>query len=101
MLKLRFCRPVLSVLRVSDRLKPTHMRDGSGAARRRTRLRAVFQVLLVGALVLVVLVGGLVVWSTGRDIYAPVWMRTQIETRLAQSMPSTTVAFGDIVMILD
>jgi hypothetical protein len=77
------------------------MRNGSGAARRRTRLRAVFQVLLVGALVLVVLVGGLVVWSTGRDIYAPVWMRTQIETRLAQSMPSTTVAFGDIVMILD
>ena len=47
------------------------------------------------------LVAGLLLWSVGRPIAAPDWMRDRIEARIAEALPGMEIAFSDLVLIVD
>ena len=47
------------------------------------------------------LVAGLLLWSVGRPIAAPEWMRDRIEARVAEALPGMQIQFTDLVLILD
>ena len=68
---------------------------------RRRRLRRAGLVLVAAVLALALLTGGGVIYLTGRPISAPDWLRTRIETRLAQEFPQTRVDFGELTFVVD
>ena len=86
--------------------------QGAARTRRQTRterarrglrgsvLRSVLGTVLVLGL-LAGLVAGLLLWSVGRPIAAPEWMRDRIETRIAEALPGMDIAFSDLVLIVD
>ena len=78
-----------------DRRKARARRGLRGAV-----LRSVLGTLTVLALV-VGLVAGLLLWSVGRPIAAPDWMRDRIEARVAEALPGMEIAFSDLVLTVD
>lgn len=74
-------------------------------ARRRRGLAASMLWSMLGTLGVIAAMGGLVaamlLWSVGRPIAAPDWMRDRIEARIAQALPGLEITFSDLVMIVD
>ena len=51
---------------------------------------------LLGVVLLVALATGMLWYAMGRTMSAPVWLRDQIESRLAVALPGFQVDFGDL-----
>ncbi|XDA96533.1 hypothetical protein AB1M95_10315 [Sulfitobacter sp. LCG007] len=57
--------------------------------------------LLAGVTLSAAALGLAVVWAQGRDLYAPTWLRSRIETRLEALVPDVRVEVGNIVTVID
>ncbi|MDF1708009.1 MAG: AsmA-like C-terminal region-containing protein [Paracoccaceae bacterium] len=79
--------------------RPTRKERGRQGLRG-SMLRSVLGTITVLGL-LFGLVAGLLLWSVGRPIAAPDWMRDRIEARIAEALPGMEIAFSDLVLIVD
>lgn len=82
-------------------LENTKAADATFVARKRSLARKSTFWVLRGIFVLIVLMFLSVVMAVGQTIYAPEWLRQQVETRIEQNLGGLDLSFGDVSVIVN